>query len=123
MEISIEDSALGPIVQVGNLQQVRSFTKTTAKTVLSIVEGQTIAIGGMIRDSKNQSATGVPFLSKIPVIGLIFGSKIRESSRRELVLFLTPHIITDQNQSKTVTDEFREKVKGLKQEIEKREKK
>jgi type II secretory pathway component GspD/PulD (secretin) len=43
--------------------------------------------------------------------------------RREMILLLTPHIITDEVQSKTVTDEFKEKVEGLKKDFEKAKKK
>ena len=64
-------------------------------------------------------AKGVPFFSKIPVIGFFFGKNKRAYERRELILLLTPHIITDETQSKTVTDEFREKIEGLKKEFEK----
>jgi general secretion pathway protein D len=123
MEINVEDSALGPIQQVGNLQNVRSFIKRTAKTVVSIVEGQTLVMGGLIRDEKTRSTTGVPFLTKIPLIGWLFGNKTRLDRKTELVLLLTPHVITDQAQSNAVTKEFKDKIIGLREEIEKREKK
>ncbi len=122
MEISIEDSALGPIQQVGNLNNVRSFVKRTAKTVVSIVEGQTLVMGGLIRDEKTRNTTGVPFLSKIPIIGFLFGNKTRLDRKTELVLLLTPHVITDQAQSNAVTKEFKEKIQGLREEIEMKKK-
>ncbi len=114
MEITVEDSSLGPSVQTGPLTAAPSFNKTIAKTVLSIMEGQSIAIGGLIRDSKDVSRSGIPVLNKIPLIGFLFGSKTRLIDKREMILLLTPHVITDQNQSKAVTDEFREKVEELK---------
>jgi general secretion pathway protein D len=136
MEISIEESSLdsreigrkdtsstAAISSSSSTFSVPAFNKTTAKTVLSIKEGQTIAIGGLIRNTKDMSSQGVPFLSKIPVIGFFFGKNTRSYGRRELILLLTPHIITDHIQSRTVTDEFRDKVEGLKKELEKMEKK
>jgi general secretion pathway protein D len=102
---------------------VPAFKKTTAKTVLSIKEGQTIAIGGLIRKEKAVRSEGVPLLSKIPVIGFLFGKNTDFDERRELILLLTPHIITDEVQSKTATDEFKEKIQGLKEEYEKAKKK
>jgi len=136
MELSIEESSLDSRTlgrkDVSNIAGVTgatssfavpAFNKTTAKTVLSVKEGQTIAIGGLIRNSKGVSRRGLPILSKIPIIGFLFGSDADSYERRELILLLTPHIITDHIQSKTVTDEFREKIEGLKKELEKKEEK
>jgi general secretion pathway protein D len=122
MEISIEDSTVDTTT-LGNLTFVPVFGKRTAKTVLSILEGQTIVIGGMIQDSKNVTKSGIPFLSRIPVLGALFGTHAYTLGKTELILLMTPHIISDQIQSDTVTREFREKVEGLRKELEKREKK
>jgi general secretion pathway protein D len=136
LELSIEESSLdsreigrkttgevvGGVVSNASSFTVPAFNKTTAKTVLSIKEGQTIAIGGLIRKTKDESRQGVPILSKIPVLGFFFSKNTRKDDRRELILLLTPHIITDEIQSKTVTDEFREKIEGLKKDFEKSKK-
>ncbi len=133
LELSIEESTLtsrelgrkdtsttiSTLSSASSTFSVPAFNKTTAKTVLSIKEGQTIAIGGLIRKEKSNSNQGVPFLARIPLLGYLFGKNQRKDERRELILLLTPHIITDENQSKTVTDEFREKIEGLKKEYEK----
>jgi general secretion pathway protein D len=122
MEISIEDSTVD-LTSLGNLTSVPVFGKRTAKTTLSISEGQTIVIGGMIQDSKNVTKSGIPFLSRIPLLGALFGTHSYTLGKTELILLMTPHIISDQIQSDTVTREFREKVEGLRKELEKREKK
>ena len=122
MEISIEDSTVDTTT-LGNLTFVPVFGKRTAKTVLSISEGQTIVIGGMIQDSKNVTKSGIPLLSRIPLLGALFGTHSYTLGKTELILLMTPHIISDQIQSDTVTREFREKVEGLRKELEKREKK
>jgi len=131
LELSIEESSLDSR-EIGRRDSgittsstfiVPAFNKTTAKTVLSIQEGQSIAIGGLIRNTKDVSRQGLPFLSKIPIIGFLFGADTRSHEKRELILLLTPHIITDHIQSKTVTDEFRKKIEGLKKELEKKEEK
>jgi len=73
----------------------------------------------LIRKEKSDSNQGLPLLARIPLIGFLFGKNKRTDDRRELIILLTPHIITDENQSKAVTDEFREKIEGLKKEYEK----
>jgi general secretion pathway protein D len=122
LEIQIEKSDVGQTA-LGNLTNVPFFPKKIAKTILSVVEGQTIVIGGLIEDSKNVIKTGIPLLSKIPILGALFGYQTYEKKKTELILLMTPHIIADQSQSKSVSEEFREKVKGLKKQFEEREKK
>ena len=135
LELSIEESSLttreigrkdtsttAGVASASSSFSVPAFRKTTAKTVLSLKEGQTIAIGGLIRKEQGNSNQGLPILGKIPLIGYLFGKTKRTDERRELILLLTPHIITDEIQSKTVTDEFRDKIEGIKKELQKRKK-
>ncbi len=122
LEIQVEKST-ADTKNVFDRTNVPFFNKTTAKTILSILEGQTIVIGGLIETQRKRNKGGIPFLSKIPILGALFGFHDFEDKKRELVLLMTPHIITDHIQSRTVTDEFRDKVEGLKKELEKMEKK
>ncbi|MGQ9647169.1 MAG: type II secretion system secretin GspD [Thermodesulfobacteriota bacterium] len=119
MEISIEDSSVDTTA-LGTLPSVPVFGKRTAKTVLSVTEGQSIVIGGLIQDSKNVTKSGIPILSRIPILGALFGTHRYVTGKTELILLMTPHIITDQIQSESVTREFREKVEGIKRELEKK---
>jgi general secretion pathway protein D len=121
MEISVENSTVANTT-LGSLSFIPVFNKRTAKTVLSVMEGQAIVIGGLIQDTKNETKSGIPWLSKIPILGAIFGYQTYEMGRTELILMMTPHVISDLNQSNAVTREFRERVEGLKQELEKEEK-
>jgi general secretion pathway protein D len=124
LEISIEKSTVNiSAVPLGNLQNVPVFGKKTAKTILAVIEGQTIVIGGLIEESKEKISKGIPLLSKIPILGGLFGFQEYDKKRTELILLMTPHIITDHIQSKTVTEEFKEKVEGIRKEFEKWEKK
>jgi len=72
----------------------------------------------LIRKEKDETNQGLPLLARIPLIGFLFGKNTRTDERRELIFLLTPHIITDENQSKTVTDEFKEKLEGLKKDLD-----
>jgi general secretion pathway protein D len=103
---------------LGNLENVPFFLKRTAKTTLSVLEGQTIVIGGLIEDNKDSKKSGLPWLSKIPILGALFGAQEYGVSRTELIILMTPHIVTDHMQSKTVTEEFKNKVERLKKELE-----
>lgn len=65
-------------------------------TVVRVRGGETIVIGGLIQNSQRSSDTGIPILSRIPLIGRLFTSFTRSDTRRELVIFLTPTIIAGQ---------------------------
>jgi general secretion pathway protein D len=121
LDISIEQSTVNQ-KSLGNLTNVPFFPKKMAKTSLSIMEGQTIVIGGMIEDTKNATKTGVPFLSKIPILGALFGYHTNETIGTETILLMTPHVITDLPESNQVTKEFRERVQELRKEFEKKQK-
>jgi general secretion pathway protein D len=118
LDVQIEQSTVSS-KPLGTLPNVPFFPKKTAKTTLSVLEGQTIVIGGLIDETKNTSMSGVPWFYKLPVIGWLFGSRSFQETSTETILLLTPHVITDLDESNQVTREFREKVGGVKREMEK----
>ena len=64
-----------------------------AKTVVLIKDGDTTVIGGMFKESKTESEAGVPFFSKIPVLGWLFKSRADSNSGEELLIFITPKVL------------------------------
>ncbi|MCP4106723.1 MAG: type IV pilus secretin PilQ [Desulfobacteraceae bacterium] len=70
-----------------------AMTTKSATTELLVNDGDTIVIGGIVRESNTVSISGLPGLSKIPVIGWLFGSKKSTNSRQELLIFITPKIV------------------------------
>jgi len=121
MDISVENSTVSNTA-LGNLPNVPVFGKKTAKTTLSVVEGQTIVLGGLIEESKTFNTSGIPWFSKIPLFGALFGYQTYEKTRNELMLLLTPHVIADIDQSNAVTRDFKEKVETIRRQIERSEK-
>jgi general secretion pathway protein D len=66
----------------------------TANTTVTVRDGQTIVIGGLINESYEYQVDKIPILGDIPLIGLLFRSEYEELIRTELVIVLTPHVIT-----------------------------
>ena len=122
MEVSVENSTVSNTSLGSYTNTIPVFKKRSAKTILSIMEGQTVVIGGLIEDSRETITSGLPLLSKIPFLGALFGYQTYKRTKTEFLLLLTPHVITDLDQSNAVTREFREKVEGIKKELEKKEK-
>jgi len=90
-----------------------SFFKRSVNTTLTVKHGQTIVIGGLMKHSKGDGESGVPWLVKIPVLGFLFGKKTASFSQSELILLITPHVITTLEDVDEVTDEFKTKVKNV----------
>ncbi len=93
--------------------QSPSFSNRSFSTQITVQDGDTVAIGGIIQESNLQSSSGVPFLHRLPGIGAAFGAKSYTKARTELVVFLTPRVIYDTNQMVDATDEIRSGMKRM----------
>jgi general secretion pathway protein D len=91
--------------------------KRQAETSLVVQDGRTIVIGGLIRDQKEETQEGIPFLSEIPYLGMLFGYTNELVKKTELLFLITPHVIQNFEQAELLTQEFKEKAKGLKKVI------
>ena len=86
----------------------RSFS-----TQLTVQDGDTVAIGGFIQDQSGNSTDGVPLLSRIPLIGGLFGAKASNKGRTELIVFITPKVLFDTNQVLEATEEIKSNLGRL----------
>ncbi|MHC4210859.1 MAG: type II secretion system protein GspD, partial [Planctomycetota bacterium] len=80
--------------QVSEDLEVQILTKREATTTVTVRDGQTIVIGGLISDTYELRENKVPIIGDIPLIGLLFRSEFEESAKTELLIVLTPHVIT-----------------------------
>ncbi|KIJ00140.1 type II secretion system protein GspD [Xanthomonas phaseoli pv. phaseoli] len=83
------------------------------KTEAAVQSGDTIMLAGLIDDSTTDGSNGVPFLSKLPVVGALFGTKSRNSSRREVIVLITPSIVRNPQEARNLTDEYGQKFKAM----------
>jgi general secretion pathway protein D len=93
--------------------QSPSFQNRSFQTQITVQDGDTVAIGGIIQENNLQSSAGVPFLHRLPGIGALFGAQSITKSRTELVVFLTPRVIYDTNQIVEATDEIRGNMRRI----------
>jgi type IV pilus assembly protein PilQ len=70
-----------------------SIDRREANTQVIIRDGETMVIGGVFIDTQNNNVAGVPYLSRIPVLGWLFKSKTESVAKQELLIFLTPSIV------------------------------
>jgi general secretion pathway protein D len=95
--------------------QIQSPTFQQRRLVSTVVvqDGQTVALGGLIRDATDNSRGGVPILSQVPVLGWLFGSTANAVARTELLVLLTPRVVRGQSEALLVTDELRNRMRIL----------
>jgi len=82
------------------------------KSELSVANGQTVLLAGLIQETQNVAHSGIPILDRIPVVGDAFGSKTNSVARTELILFIRPQIIHDGAGASVVAEELRSKMRG-----------
>jgi type IV pilus assembly protein PilQ len=70
-----------------------SIDRREANTQVLTRDGETMVIGGVFIDSQRNTVTGIPYLSRVPVLGWLFKQKTEDVSKQELLIFLTPSIV------------------------------
>ncbi len=119
IELSQEISSAGTTNAIIAGQEYPSIDKTETSTNLIAQDGETIIIGGLIRENKSKQIDGIPILSKIPLIGSLFSNTSVKTDRTELIILLTPHVIKSGKEAGEVTSGYLERIdKGVKKDIE-----
>lgn len=80
------------------------------QTTVVVNDGQAIALGGLIEDSIQRTSAGVPYVSRIPILGNLFKSRSDAKARTELLVLITPRVIRNMDEAQSVTDEFRRRL-------------
>jgi general secretion pathway protein D len=83
------------------------------KTEAAIQSGDTVMLAGLITDGVTRGATGIPGLSRIPVIGGLFGQQTSGTKRNEVIILLTPTVLRNQQESRNLTDEYGRRFRAL----------
>jgi general secretion pathway protein D len=88
--------------------QQRKITSTVA-----VKSGDTVVLGGLIRENTSLTQSGLPVLHKLPLIGPLFGATGQEQRRTELVVLITPRAVQDRESAQRITEEFKSKMHSL----------
>ena len=95
MIVTPEDSEIDPTLTepIGGGVNAPVLDTRSADTVVVTPDAQTVVIGGLIGNTKEENTTEIPLLGEIPVLGALFRYKATINDKNELMIFLTPHII------------------------------
>lgn len=105
LELSQEVSRVGDDVITAGVRNV-SIDKTEATTNLVAQSGETLIIGGLIREDDRKTKTGIPLLSQIPLIGYLFANTTSDVTRQELIMVLTPRVMRSMDDAKNLTLDY-----------------
>jgi general secretion pathway protein D len=83
------------------------------QTLVNVQSGQTMVMGGLIQDAKQNTSQGLPLLSRIPIIGGLFGEQKLGNNRSELVMFITPRVVESELDLKNVVEDLRRRMEKL----------
>ena len=112
MEIDQEISEQASNVSVGG-KDYPSFFKRSTTTTLTVQSGQTIVIGGLIRETQSDGSSGTPWFVNIPILGFLFGQTSDSLSKTELVILISPYVIATPDDVDLVTREFQARINVL----------
>ncbi|MEK7991395.1 MAG: hypothetical protein VSS52_010340, partial [Thiotrichaceae bacterium] len=79
-------------------------------TSLSLADGGSVLLGGLISTNKTIGNTGIPFLKDIPILGRLFRADSENITRSELVMLIIPYILNNSQQAEDITQAFRDKL-------------
>jgi general secretion pathway protein D len=116
----------GGLVVLDVLQEVSDVVETTTSDIdsptiqqrfiqstVAVQSGDTVALGGLIRDRQEESVSGLPLLSEIPILGNLFKTTEVIERRTELLVLITPRVVRNRREALEVTDELRRRLSTL----------
>ncbi len=116
----------GGLVVLDIVQEVSTVSETTSSTLnsptistrriestVAVQGGETVALGGLIEDTRTDIEIGIPLLADIPILGNLFKTTTDRIERTELLVLLTPRVVRDLQDARDVTQELRERLTGL----------
>jgi len=93
------------------------FTKREAETSVVLLNNQTLVLGGLIQNKRTRIRVGIPWLSRIPILGYLFGSVEDKIEKTELLLLITPRTVGTPLDAARITDEMRRVTPELEESI------
>lgn len=116
----------GGLVTLDINTEVSNVVATTTSTIdsptiqqrkisssIAVQDGETIILGGLIQENVTESTSGLPFLSRIPLIGGLFGQVNNKVRSTELIVLLTPHVVRNPSEARAITQEIRMRMRSF----------
>lgn len=109
LDLNPEKNSFRTDAQAGVILQ-----KQSAKTTVVVNDGETVVIAGLTTKEETETETGVPLLKDIPLLGYLFKHTSKQTRKRDLIIFVTPHIVQQAGRSEMAKAELRDSYKDFK---------
>jgi general secretion pathway protein D len=110
LEVNAEVSNPGNPANPGDAPPIST---RSVQTLLAVPSGQTMVMGGLILETKQNTSNGLPLISRVPVLGGLFGNQDLKNNRSELVLFITPQVLESESDYQRVIEDLRRKMEQI----------
>ncbi len=110
LDVQAEVSDPGPVLNPGDAPPINT---RSVQTIVNVQSGQTMVMGGLIGETSGNSSKGLPLLSRIPIIGGLFGDQQLTKNRTELVMFITPRVVENEIDLKATIEDLRRRMQQI----------
>jgi type II secretory pathway component GspD/PulD (secretin) len=94
MKIKPEVSSVREVINTALGSRIPIVETSEAETMVKVQDGTMIMIAGLMKEEKREDTSGIPMLGRLPFLGAVFGAKGKQKKKTELIIFITPHIIS-----------------------------
>jgi len=111
--MEIKQSVSDAVASTVGVTASAAIDKKEINSSVAVLDGETIVLGGLIKQSRTYNKAGMPWLHELPWIGPLFGNTQNDDDKDELVVLITPRVVKSKQDSRVVTNEFRRKLTGI----------
>ena len=90
-----------------------TFNQQKIKSSVVVQSGESVALGGLIKETNSKGKTGIPFLKDIPLLGVLFGSTSGNQQRDELIVIITPRVVGSREDARAITADLRRRMEEI----------
>ena len=112
------DQAVTDVGAIDPATGQRAFLQRQVTSHVAVKSGEALVLGGLIRDSSTSGSSGIPILSRLPIVGALFGNKTQNGQRTELLVVITPRVIRTPRDAREVGQEMRNRMRGFQSLVE-----
>jgi len=93
LKMNLEISSLGDAIDFGNGQKQYKFGTRNTDTTINLRDGETVIVGGLIKDEERKSSNKIPLLGDIPILGKLFSASSDDTIKTDILMSITPNIV------------------------------
>jgi general secretion pathway protein D len=107
------NQAVTDVGQIDIATGQRAFLQRQFASKVAVRSGETLVLGGLIRDNNTHGSSGIPVLHEIPILGALFGTKNNNGQRTELLVVITPRVVRSDQDARDVSAEMRDRMRSF----------